>query len=38
MKKTVIKEMVAEYGITLKYANLKPSVDRRTAKGYNHYG
>lgn len=28
-----VKEMVDEYGITLKYANLKPSVDKRVVKG-----
>jgi hypothetical protein len=32
----IVKEMAAEYGITLKYANLKPSVAKCIAKGRKH--
>ena len=31
-----VKEMVDEYGITLKYANLKPSIGRRVMKRHSH--
>ena len=34
----IVKEMVAEYGITLKFANLKPSVGRRAMKGRKSKG
>ncbi|MFZ2654286.1 MAG: hypothetical protein WAX69_05175 [Victivallales bacterium] len=34
----IVKEMADEYGITLKYANLKPSIDKRTVKGRNKCG